>query len=246
MTQLTRGLCLALLATTTFVGSAHAATTTGSGKTATETRSLSGFQAISMRGDIDVIVRQGSSEGVQVRADDNILPLVQTVVEGRGDARTLRIQYKPGESVRAKTPVVVTVDVVKLSALASSGSGDVSVEALKTPALSLSLAGSSDAKLHQVETEQLSINIAGSGDVQASGRAAKLDISIAGSGDVQARNVAAGDVRISIAGSGDARVTAQKTLGVAIAGSGDVEYGGAATLAKSSVVGSGKLRKRQP
>ena len=227
MMQTIRRLCLALLAATAFIGPAHAATITGSGKAATETRSVSSFQAISMRGDIDVIVRQGSSEGVQVRADNNILPLVQTVVEGSGDARTLRIQYRPGEAVRAKTPVVVNVDVVKLSALA------------------LSLSGSSDAKLRQLETEQFSIRIAGSGDVRASGRAAKLDISIAGSGDVQARELAAGDVSVSIAGSGDASVTAQKTLGVAIAGSGDVEYGGAATLAKS-VVGSGTVRKRQP
>jgi hypothetical protein len=246
MTQPSRRLCLALLATTTFIGAAQAATTTGSGRAASETRSVSGFQAISMRGDIDVIVRQANTEGVRVRADDNVLPLVQTVVEGSGDARTLRIQYKPGESVRNKTPVVVTVDVVKLSAVASAGSGDLSVEALKTPALALSLAGSSDAKLRQLDTEQLSIHIAGSGDVQASGRAAKLDISIAGSGDVQTRELVAGDVSVSIAGSGDASVTAQKTLGVAIAGSGDVEYGGAATLAKSSIVGSGTVRKRQP
>lgn len=246
MMQAIRHLGLALLAAASCVGCARAATITGSGRAATETRSVSGFQAISMRGDIDVIVRQGSSEGVQVRADDNLLPLVQTVVEGSGDARTLRIRYKPGESLRAKTPVVVTVDVVKLSALASSGSGDVSIGALKTPALALSLAGSSDARLQQLETEQLSIHIAGSGDVRAGGRAAKLDISIAGSGDVQAHELAAGDVSVAIAGSGDARVTAQKTLGVAIAGSGGVEYGGAATLAQSSIVGSGTVRKRQP
>ena len=95
----------------------------GSGRAATQTRPLSGFQAISMLGDIDVVVRQRGSEGVQVRADDNILPLVQTWVEGSADSRTLRIQYKPGESLRARTKVVVTVDVMKLSAVASAGSG---------------------------------------------------------------------------------------------------------------------------
>jgi Putative auto-transporter adhesin, head GIN domain len=246
MMQANRRLTLALLATAAGLGSAQAAPLTGSGNPATETRAVTGFQAISMRGGIDLVVRQGSSEGVQVRADDNLLALVQTVVEGSGSTRTLRIQFKPGESLRAKTPIVVTVDVVQLSALASSGSGDIHIGALKTPALSLSLAGSSDATLEGLETEQLSISIAGSGDVQARGRATRLEISIAGSGDVQAHELAAGDVSISIAGSGDARVMAQKTLGVSIAGSGDVQYSGAATVTRSSILGSGTVRKRQP
>lgn len=229
-----------------FAAAPSQAMTTGSGTSATETRIATGFQAISLRGAIKLVVRQGANEGVTVQADDNLLPLVQTLVEGSGDARTLRVQFKPGESVRSKTPVVVTVDVIKLSAVASSGSGDISVEALKTPALTLSISGSSDAKLRGLDTEQLSINVAGSGDVQARGRANRLNISIAGSGDVRTRELAAAEVSISIAGSGDASVMAQKTLSVSIAGSGDVEYDGGATLVRRSIVGSGSVRQRQP
>ena len=222
------------------------ATTVGSGKAATENRAVSSFQTISLRGSIDVVVHQGNSESVTVRADDNILPLVQTVVEGTGDTRTLRIQFKSGESVRTNTQVVVTVHVVKLEAIASSGSGDITIEALKTPTLTMSISGSSDAALKQLDTERLSISIAGSGDVKASGRAARLEVSIAGSGDVRTRELLAGDVSVSIAGSGDASVTAQRTISVAIAGSGDVEYGGGAVLAKRSIAGSGSVRQRQP
>lgn len=220
------------------------ALTTGSGNSASETRTAKGFQAISVRGAINLVVRLGTAERVTVQADDNLLPLVQTLVEGRGDARTLRVQFKPGESLRSKTPVVVTVDVIKLSAVASSGSGDISIEALKTPALALSISGSSDAKLRGLDTEQLTISIAGSGDVQAAGRASRLDVSIAGSGDVLTRELAAADVSISIAGSGDASVMAQNTISVSIAGSGDVEYGGGATLVRRSIVGSGSVRQR--
>ena len=188
--------------------SAHAVT--GSGKPATEAREASGFSAISLRGDINVIVRQGTREAVQVSADDNLLPLLQTVVEGSGDNRTLRIQWKSGEWVHTRSKTVVTVDVVKLNAVASSGSGDIVVEALKTPALALSISGSSDAKLSQLDTAQLSVSIAGSGDVRASGKAAKFNISITGSGDVRARELAADEVSVSIAGSGDASVMANK------------------------------------
>lgn len=233
-----------LLAAVLLLGWASAQAATGSGKPATETRDASGFSAINLRGGINLIVRQGAREAVQVSADDNLLPLLQTVVEGSGDNRTLLIQWKPGESIRSLGKTVVTIDVVKLNALASSGSGDITIEPLKTPALSLSISGSSDARVNQLDTARFSISIAGSGDVRANGKAAKLEVSIAGSGDVKARDLAADDVTISIAGSGDASVQANKTLAVSIAGSGDVEYSGAATLAKSRVAGSGSIRQR--
>jgi hypothetical protein len=239
----TRRLALFALALLLPLAAAHAAVT-GSGKAATETREAGGFATITLRGGIDLVVRQGAREAVQVSADDNLLPLLQTTVEGSGDPRTLVIQWQRGENIRTRTRTVVTVHVVKLTALASSGSGDIVVEALKTPALSLSISGSSDAKVSGLDTEQLRVAITGSGDVQASGRAARFNLSIAGSGDVRARDLVADDVGISIAGSGDAGVQANKTLSVSIAGSGDVEYSGAATITHSRIAGSGSMRQR--
>jgi hypothetical protein len=222
---------------------AHAATT-GSGKSATEAREASGFAAISLRGDIDLVVRQGAREAVQVTADDNLLPLLQTVVEGSGDQGTLVIQWPRGETIRSRTKAVVTVTVKTLGAVASSGSGDIVVESLKTPALVLSISGSSDARLNRIEAGQIRVSIAGSGDVTASGMAGQFRLSIAGSGDVRASELAADDVDISIAGSGNATVHAGKTLAVSIAGSGDVEYVGAAAITRSRVAGSGRVRQR--
>lgn len=243
---------LTLLATMALLGAGLGvaqpgrASSVGSGHPASEERAVSGFRAIALRGPIDVVVRQGSREAVQVRADDNLLPLVQTFVDGQGDGGTLRIQLKHGESVRHRTPIVVTVDVIALTALSSAGSGNISVEPLKTPSLALSLSGSSDARLRQLDTEALGIRVAGSGDVQASGRAARLDVSIAGSGDVRTRELVAGEVSISIAGSGDASVAAQRTISVAIAGSGEVDYSGGAVLIKSRIAGSGSVRQHLP
>jgi hypothetical protein len=227
-------------------GAPQAATLVGSGTARTEVRAVDSFQAIAQHGAIDVVVRQAAREGVQVRADDNLLPLVQTVIEERGGVRTLRIEFKRGESIQPRTPVVVTVDVVLLNALASSGSGDIAVEPLKTPALAVSLSGSAAASLRRLDTDRLGISIAGSSDVQLSGRATRLDLTVSGSGQVRASELAADDVKVSIAGSGDANVAANKTIGVSIAGSGTVECVGAAALVEHRVAGSGSVRQRQP
>lgn len=69
-----------LVAAALLVAPVSHAATTGSGNVASEARTASGFQAISLRSSVDLVVRQGNRASVMVRADDNILPLVQTFV----------------------------------------------------------------------------------------------------------------------------------------------------------------------
>lgn len=238
-----RGVLLGGLAA--LMGSAPAwARTTGSGREASETRSVADFEAIAVADSIDLVVRQGEREALVLSGDDNLLPLVETVVENGSRGRTLVIRLRRGESVSSRRPIKATVDVVRLQALALAGSGRAAVGTLKTPALRLSIAGSGDARLEALTTDALEVRVSGSGNVQGAGTAGQLKLTIAGSGDVNLEPLAADAVTISIAGSGDAKVTANKSLGVTIAGSGDVVYGGAVTAVRSSVAGSGSVTRR--
>lgn len=230
-------LCLALLPL------AGHATTAGSGRTATEERALPAFEAIALAGSIDLHVRQGTPQSVEVSADDNLLPLLQTTVESTAQGATLKVGWKRGESIFTRSRVLVTVVVPRLGSLALAGAGDMVVDSFETPALQVSLSGSGDVTLPNLRAGELGIRLAGSGDVGGSGQATKLKVSIAGSGDVKLADMQADDVSVKIAGSGDAAVFAQKTLEVGIAGSGDVTYRGDATV-KSSVAGSGSVTKR--
>jgi hypothetical protein len=220
------------------------AATLGSGKPATETRAVGEFEAIALSGSIDVTVRQAAKEALEVSADDNLLPLIETVIETTPAGRTLVLRFKRGESVYPRSKLMVTVDVVKLGSLSIVGSGDMQVGPLKTPALKLSIAGSGDVRLQGLATESFEIRIAGSGDVRADGSARQLRLNIAGSGDALLADLAADEVVVSIAGSGDAKVHAVKSLNVSVAGSGDVEYTGSPVNLKTSVAGSGSVVKR--
>jgi hypothetical protein len=219
----------------------HAATA-GSGRTATETRTVADFQAVSLTGSMDLVIRQGPQQ-VQVQADANLLALLETTVESTKQGATLVVRWKRGESLYARSKVQLTIAMPKLSAVVASGAGDIELESFTTPALLVSLSGSGDAKLNGLSTDDLSIRIAGSGDVSGKGSASKLAVNIAGTGDVQLADLRADDVDVQIAGSGDAVVNAQKTLNVRIAGSGDVTYVGNAAL-KSKVAGSGSVSRR--
>jgi Putative auto-transporter adhesin, head GIN domain len=207
----------------------------------TEVRPVEVFTGISLRSSAHLRVTQGSPVSVQVQGDDEVLPLLETVV----DKGRLEVRWKRGEPGmrRQAQPLVVTVVVPELTALSVAGSGDAEVSAFTTPRLQVAVAGSGSARLDRLSTDELNLSIAGSGDVRANGRAGTLGISIAGSGNVGLAGLQAEDVSLRIAGSGDAEVHANKTLKISIAGSGDVVYSGDAVVTRS-VMGSGSVKKR--
>lgn len=221
----------------------QAATTTGSGRIATETRRVPDFEAIALAGSIDLHVRQGAQPALEVSADDNLLPLLETRVESGPRGATLRVSWKRGATIVTRSRVVVNVVVPQLKSLSGAGAGDLTVESFDTPALQVSLAGAGDVKLPGLRTGELGVGISGSGVVSGSGHATKLAIRIAGSGDVRLDDLQADEVTVRIAGSGDAAVVAQKSLEVSVAGSGDVTYRGDATVRKS-IMGSGSVTRK--
>lgn len=244
-------LCALAAAPAMWPVASHAATTQGSGTAATDTRTVPEFQAIGLSGGMDLVVRQGPTQSVQVQADDNLLPLLETVVESGSKGATLLVRWKResggwfgnGSGVNPRTKVLVTVVVPRLTALSTAGAGDIRLETFSTPVLQVAISGSGDTRLEGLSTDELGVRIAGSGNVSGKGTAAKTSVSISGSGEVKLTEMRSDEVKVSIAGSGDAAVNAQKTLSVSIAGSGDVVYVGNAEV-KSSVAGSGSVKKK--
>lgn len=214
----------------------------GDGKLSREKRDLSGFEAISLAGHFEVRVRQSATPRVELEADGNLLPYIETkVVDGR-HGKTLEIGIKRGYSVNSRQPMRVEVDLAQLRSVGIAGSGKVHVEPMKSEQLRLAVAGSGTVMAPQLDASKVTMSIAGSGDIEAGGKAGELDVSIAGSGDVRARELAGEAVKVSISGSGDAEVQATKTLKVSIAGSGDVRYRGDART-ETSVAGSGSIKR---
>jgi hypothetical protein len=255
MTQTRRRLVSGLAAATLLVGAASAQAWSwsynsgervqGSGEIVSETRTPGSFEAISMSGHFKVLVRQSGNEAIELRADKNVLPLIETRIVDGSKGRVLEVGIKRGYSVRGTSTPTLTIDVKTLRALTLAGAGDVKIEALKSDQFDASVAGSGDMVLMGLEVPRVGIKVSGSGDVQASGRADTLAISVAGSGDVKAADLQADEVKVSVAGSGDAQVHALKQLKVSVAGSGDVRYRGSPNV-DSSVAGSGTVKKLVP
>ncbi len=209
----------------------------GSGKDLTEKREVPQFTAIELAvGTADLVVNNGDTISVELTWDDNLLPLVTTtVVDG-----VLEIGVEGNTSSAQAAKIRITAP--RVSSVAVSGAGRVSVEELSGPKAELSISGSGDM-IVGVNAEEFACEIAGSGTIKASGTCPKVSVAVRGSGDVSTTGVLAETVEIDIAGAGTVAVHAETNLDVSIAGSGDVSYSGKPQI-RQSVAGSGSIKAR--
>ncbi|MBN2352725.1 MAG: DUF2807 domain-containing protein [Spirochaetales bacterium] len=166
--------CLAALA------SIQACTITrGSGRSITEARSVGGFTNVDLRCIGTVRISFGEKESVEVEAEDNILPLLRTAVEG-------------------DTLVIGAVKVDDIHA-SLSGSGVMELAGGEAKSQDISLSGSGSYKAPAVECNAVIAKVSGSGSVEV--RAEKiLDAHLSGSGSV--RYAGQPQIQSSITGSG--------------------------------------------
>ena len=211
----------------------------GSGIAKTETRKVAGFHNISLGIDARVELRQGDSEGMTITGDDNIVPLVESVVE-KG---TLKIRWAENRNVQLRYKKLdIVVNLKSIDGIRLGGSGSIHAERLKAGTLNAALAGSGDIVLEALDADALQGSIAGSGTLKASGRADALEFTLAGSGDLLAPKLETRRVTISVQGSADAIVWATESLTATIAGSGDIRYYGKPQVTRT-VAGSGSVRR---
>ncbi|MGZ5216820.1 MAG: head GIN domain-containing protein [Caldimonas sp.] len=214
----------------------------GSGRIATERRSVGGFERVAIAGAFAVELRQGQTEGVELSGDDNLLALVETRVEGAAGARTLKISPKPDIDLAPTQPIRIRVDLVGLGAIGLAGASTLTAGGLRVGRLDVTASGSASLALTGLEAERLVLKLGGSGRLSGDGRATAAALSIAGSGQVALARFAVDDLSIEIAGSGLAEVQANRRLSIAIAGSGRVRHLGAA-VPSVSIVGSGSVQR---
>ena len=205
-----------LIGSTVFDDSSSPTGIQGSGVPASETRDLPPFASVELAGSTVVTIRVGDEQSVVVRADDNLIDHVTTMVQDG----SLVIGTAPG-SFTAQSPMTVTVGVPSLDALTLSGSGIVAATG--------------------VDASSLTVRLPGSGVLRASGTATMLDVTLEGTGDAQLGQLVAGDARAVVSGSGRIVLTTTKSLDATVSGSGAIMYGGDPQDVEQSVTGSGAI-----
>ncbi len=211
----------------------------GSGHAVSVKRELSPFHQISIAlpGTVELI--QGSNENIVIDADDNLIPLIETVVK----SGELSVRAVKGVTLAHAGKIRITLNARSIDALSLAGSADLTGARLQSPRFKGDIAGAGSITIQNLQCDNVSVSIAGSGRFEVHGAAKAMDVSIAGSGDVLTSGMSVQDVNINIAGSGNATVWVRSVLNISIAGTGDVRYYGEGTLKEKSIMGSGRVKQ---
>jgi hypothetical protein len=214
-------------------------TVQGSGHVGKQARQVAHFSGLAVDVPGKVELHVGTTEGVSIEADDNILPLVETMVEND----TLHIRpVRQSLNLHPRT-LHVTVNAREIDHLSLAGSGSVQADALRGRKLKVAIGGSGAIAAGAIDGDELAVRVAGSGSMSAgAGAVRSVSVSVAGSGDVDLGKVKAGEAEVNSAGSGNTTVWAQDRLSVKSVGSGDVSYYGDPKVSRQ-VVGSGEVRR---
>lgn len=189
-----------------------------------EIRKVASFSAIDVSSGIDLYLRMGDTQKVQVVADDDIIDKIKTVVKDG----TLRIYMKQSGwfNIRVNKTRKVYVSVTDLVRLHASAGSDVETEGqLKGEKLSVSASSGSDVKL-DVFYRDFSISTSSGSDAKLKGKVKYLKAESSSGSDIHASDLEAKFGKISASSGSDISVTVTEEISASASSGADVRYSG--------------------
>ena len=170
----------------------------GSGHIETSKRDGADFDKLDVSGVFDVEVSRGEGFSVEVIADDNLLPLIRTEVDGD----TLSI-YSDGKiSKSSQLRVVITAPNIR----------------------EVKATGVSKVMLNDVKNDELSLDASGASKITVSGSTASLTIDISGASKVLGSDLVSKQATVETSGASSADIKVSDALNAHASGASHIRY----------------------
>lgn len=211
----------------------------GDGNMTTQTKTPGDFTGVESHGSFDVYLMQGSTAGVKIEGEQNIISYIDLRIENG----ILNVDTKDNVWLDPTHTVKIYVTAPSYRRIQNTGSGDMAGQTkLSNDAkMDISSTGSGTMTV-DVDAPEIESNVTGSGEVTLSGETKKFSAEVTGSGDLNALNLMTEESNVGITGSGNISVSSSVKLDARITGSGGISYKGNAQV-NSNVTGSGTVSK---
>ena len=190
----------------------------GSGKTTTEKRNVAGFDSVEVSGVFQVEIVAGKDFSVEVQADDNIVPLVTTEVQGS----TLHIDLE--KKVNMRSDIVVRISAPDIKKIESSGVSKINVSGIKN--------------------DSFAVDSSGASKITLSGETAKFKVDLSGAGKVDAENLKAVDADVDASGACNVSLNVSGSLRTDASGASHITYTGDPKTVDNHQSGVGSVSKK--
>ncbi len=134
----------------------------GSGKTVEVARTVPAFNRISAQDGIQVILRRATAQKLTVKADDNIEPMVETVVE----SDMLKLRIRPRTSIRLNNAITVSIDYTQLNAVALKDGAQADIDPVKGAAFSATVKDGAQLRMPEVDVTELDVSVSDGGSAR--------------------------------------------------------------------------------
>jgi hypothetical protein len=192
----------------------------GNGNVKSEVRDVGSFDQLSVGGAFDVYLTQGDSESVRVEADENLLPLVETIV------RNGRLVVRSRENIGEAKELNVYITFKNLTEIEASGACEIEGKGQLTfGALTLNGSGASEVDL-TLTANRIEGEYSGASEVDLEGSADVCDFRLSGASELDAQELVVGQMSIDLSGASEAAVQVTQKLKVDASGASSVVYTG--------------------
>lgn len=188
---------------------------TGNGVPASELREVDPFEKIAVHGAIEIEMENGESPSLEVSADENLIPIIETKVRN-GE---LTIRSTQGYS------------------------GNVKVKAVLRSLTGYEGTGATTGVLSNPNTEVFHVSLSGASSLQCGeGALRKLVVDASGVSKFSAPRLSAIAVQAEASGASSIQVLALERLDAHASGASSIEYGGSPKVSESSS-GASSIKK---
>ena len=186
----------------------------------------------------DLRIEQGPAESIWLRADETVMPFLDTTV--RDGILEIRYPFEVDPSKRPPKPFAVVLTVVELDSVELRDGGTITVSRLSVDRLFLRSSGGGSMALSGLSARAVEVEVLSGGPVRVAGEVDLHQATLHGLGGYESGNLVSRQVTVAVSHVGSATVRASERLNATISGSGSVYYYGDPVV-DSFITGSGRL-----
>lgn len=185
-----------------------------------QTRKVSDFDEIEVKRGMNVYITQGDFTKVVVRADENLLDVIETHVEGD------RLIVTTNQNIRSATEKKVIITVPEITEIVSASGGNVHSEnVLNTESLEVSASSGSNQQL-ETDAGKVKVSVSSGSNIKIKGSARDFTGRASSGANIKAEELVAEDCDVRASSGANIWITVSGDLRAHSSSGGNIHYSG--------------------
>jgi len=197
----------------------------GDGTVSSEVRTVGAFRSLSVGSAITASIIPGS-RSLTLRADENLLPLIETKVDGD----TLVIDLAPGKRIDRFTTLQATITNDVLEGVTASGAAIVTGTATATTDFPLTISGASRTTIDSISSTSVTVDASGASAATLEGAATSAKLTGSGASSIDLRQLPVSTAQLELSGGSQLRAQVSSHVGGSLSGASSATIIGTPTV----------------